>query len=497
MKKTVWSALTLAAFAAPVLAVNNDGTSGNYVVGSGVYEISDNARKSDNGLGGQLTFGVPLQLENGAIEISYYDVGRERSLDGRDDYQTALMVNYVHDFGAFGLFKPFVTAGLGGVQEDVLGEKHTHFGINAGVGTLISLPWYGLAVRAEANAIGQDNNDRSGPANKDVLVDYRVLLGLQVPLMWAGAAMASDVPGPAEACELAIVDPLTGRRDCAADSDHDGVGDGIDQCPATAPGTAVNDVGCTVVVAPPPVAVSEPESVYFGTDVAIIDEASKVKLDAAAAYLASEPNARIEISGHADNRGTEAYNIVLASQRAEAVRQYLLSKGVESGRMSTIAYGEFKPLATNKSEQGRSLNRTAQFRILKNDPAPVPAPAPAPAAEAMAAPVAAEPAAVAAEPAAAPAEPMAAPAEAAPADAAAEPAMAAEPAAVTEEPAAPAEPVAPEPATEPAAPTEEPAAPAEPVAEEAAPAAETDQAPAATPVEGEPTPIAPPAEQAP
>lgn len=480
MKKTIWSALTLAAFAAPVLAVNNDGTSGNYVVGSGVYEISDNARKSDNGLGGQLTFGVPLQLENGAIEISYYDVGRERNLDGRDDYQTALMVNYVHDFGAFGLFKPFVTAGLGGVQEDVLGEKHTHFGINAGFGTLISLPWYGLAVRAEANAIGQDNNDRSGPANKDVLVDYRVLLGLQVPLMWAGAAMASDVPGPAEACELAIVDPLTGRRDCAADSDHDGVGDGIDQCPATAPGTAVNDVGCTLVVAPPPVAVAEPESVYFGTDVAIIDESSKVKLDAAAAYLASEPNARIEISGHADNRGTEAYNIVLASQRAEAVRQYLLSKGVEAGRMSTIAYGEFKPLASNKSEQGRSLNRTAQFRIIKNEPAPVPAPA----AEATAAPVAAEPAA-------APAEPVAAPVEAAPAE------VAAEPTAVTEEPAAPAEPITAEPTAE-ATPVEEPA-PAEPAAEEAAPApaAETDQAPAATPVEGEPTPIAPPAEQTP
>lgn len=447
MRKTIWSALTLAAFAAPVLAVNNEGTSGNYVVGSGVYEINDSARKSDNGVGGQLTFGVPLQLENGAIEISYYDASRERGLDGRDDYQTALMVNYVHDFGAFGLFKPFVTAGIGGVQEDVLGEKHTHLGLNAGFGTLISLPWYGMAVRAEANAIGQDNNKRSGPANNDILVDYRVLLGLQVPLMWAGAAMASDVPGPAEACELAIVDPLTGRRDCAADSDHDGIGDGVDQCPATAPGTAVNDVGCSAVVAPPPVAVAAPESVYFASDVAIIDEASKAKLDAAASYLAAEPAARIEISGHADNRGTEAYNIVLASQRAEAVRQYLLGKGVESGRLTTIAYGEFKPLASNRNEQGRSLNRTAQFRILKNEPAPAPV--------------------------AAPAAPVAPEAVAAPAAA---PAPAAEPAAMAA-PAAPAESAAP--------------------AEEAAPAAESDQAPAATPVEGEPTPIAPPADQAP
>ncbi|MES2684786.1 MAG: OmpA family protein [Pseudomonadota bacterium] len=426
MKKTLWSAIALATFAAPVLAVNNENTSGNYIVGSGVYEISDTKRDADNGLGGQLTFGVPLQITNGAIEISYYDVGRERSLDGRDDYQTALLVNYVHDFGAFGLFKPFVTGGIGGVQEDVLGEKHTHLGLTAGFGTLVSLPWYGLAVRAEANALAHDNNKRSAPANKDILADYRVMLGLQVPLMWAGAAIASDAPAAVDACELSIVDPATGRRDCAADSDRDGVSDGVDQCPGTEPGAAVNEVGCPVVVAaptPPPAALVAPQPVYFSTDVAIIDDASKTKLDEAAAYLQAQTGSRIEISGHADNRGSEAYNIVLASQRAEAVRQYLLAKGVESGRLSTISFGEFKPLASNKTEEGRSLNRTAQFRIIAAAEASAPA---APAViETTEAPAATEPApAVEAAPATEPtaaAEP-APEAEAAPAEAAAEPA---------------------------------------------------------------------------
>jgi len=434
MKKTLCSALALAAFAAPAIAVNNEGTSGNYLVGSGAYEISDSKRDADNGVGGQLTFGVPLKLENGAIEISYYDVGRERSLDGRDDYQTALLVNYVHDFGAFGIFKPFVTGGVGGLQEDVLGEKHTHLALNAGFGTLVSLPWYGLAVRAEANAIAHDNNKRSAPANKDYLADYRLLLGLQVPLMWAGAAIASDVPAAVEACELSIVDPVTGRRDCAADSDRDGVSDGVDQCPGTEPGAAVNEVGCPVVVAAPPqppAALVAPQPVYFATDVAIIDDASKTKLDEAAAYLAATPGSRIEITGHADNRGSEAYNIVLASQRAEAVRQYLLGKGVEAGRLSTLSMGEFKPLASNNTEEGRALNRTAQFRIF-NEPAPQP--------EAIPAPVAAEPA-MAVE-AAAPAS-EAAPVEAAPAaepaPAEAAPAEAAAPAEITEPTEIPAE----------------------------------------------------------
>ncbi len=415
MKKALCSALALAAFATPVLAVNNEDTSGYYLVGSGVYEISDSKRQADDGLGGQLTFGIPLQLEHGAIEISYYDVGRERALDGRNDYQTSLLVNYVHDFGAFGLFKPFVTGGVAGVQEDVLGDKHTHFGLNAGFGTLVSLPWYGLAIRAEASALAQNNNKRSAPANKELLADYRILLGLQVPLMWAGAAIASDVPAPVESCELAVVDTVTGRRDCAADSDHDGVADGVDQCPGTEPGAAVNEVGCPVlaapVSAPPPLpTLNVPQPVYFGTDVAIIDGVSKAKLDEAAAYLSADPAARVQITGHADNRGSEAYNIVLASQRAEAVRQYLLGKQVSSDRLSTLSFGEFKPAASNKTEEGRSLNRTAQFTIYRNEPAAAVVAEPAPAAV--------EPA-----PAAAP-EVEAAPAEApaeTPAEASAEP----------------------------------------------------------------------------
>jgi len=395
MKKSLWSAFVLAAFATPALAVNNEGTSGNYAVGAAAFEISDSARDADNGLGGQLTFGFPLQLTGGAVEISYYDVGRDRALDGRSDYQTSLLVNYVQDFGAFSIFKPFLTGGLGGVQEDVLGEKHTHFGLNAGFGTLIGLPWYGLAVRAEANALAHQNDQRSAPADKDILVDYRVMLGLQVPLMWASAAMASDSPAPVESCELSIVDPTTGRRDCAADSDRDGISDGVDQCPGTEPGAAVNEVGCPVVIAaptPPPAAVAEPQPVYFATDVAVIDDASKAKLDEAAAYLAATPGTRIEITGHADNRGSEAYNIVLASQRAEAVRQYLLGKGVDAGRLTTLSMGEFNPRADNRTASGRALNRTAQFRIHGATP-PVPVAAePAAAVEApSAAPVVAEP----------------------------------------------------------------------------------------------------------
>ena len=379
MRKTLWAVAIAVTCSGPALAVTAEGTSGNYATLLGAYEISDSARKADDGLGGQLTFGIPLSIPHGAIELSYYDVGRDRALDGNKDYQTSLLVNYVHDFGAFGWsqgglsFKPFVLGGLGGVQEDVLGEKRTHLGADVGVGTLIGLPWYGLAVRTEARALGQ-SNDRS-VAGQDYLIDYRIMLGLQVPLMLAGAvATAPEAPQAVEACELSVVDPVSGRKDCAADSDHDGVADGVDQCPASEPGAIVNAVGCPAVeaaaaVAPPPAApvpIPEVQSVNFADNSFDIDDESKKKLDNVVVVLASDPAVRVEIEGRTDNRGSEAYNIVLGNQRAEAVRQYLIAKGADALRLSAISFGEFKPVATNKTEAGRHSNRLVQFRIIKN-----------------------------------------------------------------------------------------------------------------------------------
>lgn len=377
-KATIWSALIASGFAAPALAVNAEGTEGSYASASAVYEINDSARDSDNGLGYQLNFGVPLPFANSALEVSFYDVGRERGLDGKKDYQTSLLLNYVYSLGTYGwsedgvALKPFVLAGLGGVQEDVLGEKSTYVGLDVGAGTLIGLPWYGLAVRTEARVLSQIN-DHTVPS-EDFLVDYRLLLGLQVPLMLAATGSAAPAPTPVEACDLAIVDPATGRRDCASDSDRDGVADGVDQCPATELGASVDAVGCPVVAAPEPVPaapaavappVGEAQPISFDDDSAIIDDESKLKLDGLASLLKSDPSLRVEIEGRTDNRGSQAYNIVLGGQRAEAVRQYLLGKGIEAGRITTLSIGEFNPVASNATAAGRRLNRSAQFKVVK------------------------------------------------------------------------------------------------------------------------------------
>ena len=177
MRKSVWAALIASAFATPASAVTIESAlSSNYFGVAGGYEISDSSRDAEDGYGVQVTFGVPLSYTKGAIELNYWDVRRDRALDGELDFQSALMVNYVQDFGALSIFKPYVTIGIGAVQEDVLGSKHTHPAMDAGFGTLIALPWQNLSVRTEARAedtIGTvpklTNTDRTTKAEHRVL----------------------------------------------------------------------------------------------------------------------------------------------------------------------------------------------------------------------------------------------------------------------------------------------------------------------------------------
>ncbi|MEW6166895.1 MAG: OmpA family protein [Pseudomonadota bacterium] len=75
-----------------------------------------------------------------------------------------------------------------------------------------------------------------------------------------------------------------------------------------------------------------------------------------------DPKVRVKVDGHTDWIGTDAYNMGLGERRANAVKQYLIRKGVASDRIDTTSYGESKPVATNETAQGRALNRRAEVR---------------------------------------------------------------------------------------------------------------------------------------
>lgn len=108
------------------------------------------------------------------------------------------------------------------------------------------------------------------------------------------------------------------------------------------------------------------EDVVFASGKATINDSAREKLDNMVQQLKAEnKNVYIEIQGHTDNHGSEDYNNQLGLERAEAVRRYLSEAGIPLHRMSTISYGETRPLADNKTREGRAKNRRVVIQVLE------------------------------------------------------------------------------------------------------------------------------------
>ncbi len=137
-----------------------------------------------------------------------------------------------------------------------------------------------------------------------------------------------------------------------------------------------------VTTAPPPVAVAPPpapapapvtssiipgsaedlrvnvgDTVRFALDEYNVDESDKALLGRQAAWLQRYPAVRVSIEGHADERGTREYNLALGARRANAVKEYLVSQGVSTGRVETVSYGKERPVCTSSDEGCWSQNR--------------------------------------------------------------------------------------------------------------------------------------------
>ncbi|HTO79949.1 MAG TPA: OmpA family protein [Methylocystis sp.] len=101
----------------------------------------------------------------------------------------------------------------------------------------------------------------------------------------------------------------------------------------------------------------------FASGSAEITRAAAGSLDALTSILRRCPDARVEIAGHTDNVGDEASNQALSQQRAEAIRRYLMLKGVPAARLSAVGYGSKQPIAQNDDEAGRADNRRIEFLL--------------------------------------------------------------------------------------------------------------------------------------
>lgn len=106
-------------------------------------------------------------------------------------------------------------------------------------------------------------------------------------------------------------------------------------------------------------AVNGQNVIYFDTDRYNIDSSDAAALQTQAQYLAQYPQIRITVEGHADERGTREYNLALGERRANAAKNYLVSLGVDAGRVSTVSYGKERPVALASNESAWARNRRA------------------------------------------------------------------------------------------------------------------------------------------
>jgi len=217
-------------------------------------------------------------------------------------------------------------------------------------------------------------------------------------------ADADGVPDSQDQCANTPRGATVDARGCPTDSDNDGVPDGIDQCPNTPPNTQVDQRGCStdsdndgvtddkdrcpntqanvkVDADGCPIELTERETelldkgrittreIHFETAKWDILPESQPVLDDIGTILIQWPQLRIEIGGHADARGSDAYNMDLTQKRAQAVLDYLVQKfpQLKGDQYTAVGYGERRPVASNKTVEGMAKNRRVEFKVLNRD----------------------------------------------------------------------------------------------------------------------------------
>jgi OmpA-OmpF porin, OOP family len=398
MRRMPLTGLLLAALALPALAERPP----NYVGLLGSYVLPDSVRRSDDGPGAALLFGVPLDERLSAeFNLFGHELDREASPAADDSFVGGgIDLRYLFGTNRLG---GFVIGGLGAMHEDFVEGSESSPYVNIGAGILFGITPR-LLLRGEVRQYAVLN--RVSYLDETAQHDTRLGLGFQYLFARMPAAPidsdADGVPDDRDACPNTPLGTTVDGRGCPletpapapvavpVDSDGDGVADGTDQCPDTPRGTAVDQFGCPLDAdgdgvpnaidacpdTPPGFKVDERgcvleqqtvtvlRSVSFEFDSSRLTADARRTLDRVAAGLRGQLGMRVEIAGHTDALGTEAYNQRLSLARATAVRNFLTAIGIDGSRLQVKGYGASQPVADNDTDEGRAENRRVEFKVL-------------------------------------------------------------------------------------------------------------------------------------
>lgn len=385
------------------------------VMGTGVFVDDDS--DLDDSIGGTLGFGFRKDWWAMEIAPSYVDL--------KDAKLATLAINGLL-FPLKSLPNFYLTAGVSGSQwkNYQTPTDEIDFGTvngDGGLGYLFPLKFgsYEFGIRAEGRyrAYRRERDYNDADRDFDAPKHFRhaiASVGLHFPLgIAAPPPPAAAAPEPVQV--VPAVSPCSDGQDndgdalvdfpadpgctaaddvdetdppqCADGKDNDGDGqidfpndkgcaaaddnDETDPCKAPHPGERISLRGCgtgDVIVL---------RGVNFEYDKSRLTKNAKTILDNVADELVAYPEIKVELGGHTDARGSEEYNQRLSEKRAEAVKQFLIGKGVAAERMTSVGFGETKPVADNETDEGRELNRRTELRITEGAAAPAAAAPPA------------------------------------------------------------------------------------------------------------------------
>ena len=155
------------------------------------------------------------------------------------------------------------------------------------------------------------------------------------PMGLASTATASATPPPAP-----------------SSSDGRDISSGDDMAQGSGPGSARDFV------------IKAGDLVYFDFDRFEVRSEARAVLDLQASWLARYPAVHVRVEGNTDERGTREYNFALGARRAGAVRDYLVQRGVDGGRIDTVSWGKEKPIVTDPGDKADALNRNARTVVV-------------------------------------------------------------------------------------------------------------------------------------
>ena len=334
-----------------------------YVAGAVGVNFQDKDRETEDSAFAAIGFGKFINL-NWSIDFELNHQNPDKSANTNlwwSQYGASVDARY-HFRNAARTWWPYVRMGLGAQRHDEefagfvadgdypAESSGTNLAANLGAG--LQFDFGRVDLRTEIGTRVDFDDEQARPANdqEDYFTDILASMGMTVAL------------GPEP---MAPVGPAPVAPNCAdLDDDGDGVNNCDDKCPGSQAGQTIGPDGCPV-----PVSI-DLKGVNFDFDKSTLRPDAVAILSEAAQILSRYPELKVEVAGHTDSKGTDAYNQALSERRARAVYDYLTSNGVDASRLAgPNGYGESRPIAPNTNEdgsdnpEGRARNRRTELNV--------------------------------------------------------------------------------------------------------------------------------------